>query len=146
MSSSNASALTYNILKCAKKVFAELGGGCDKQLYTEALYTEFSSAGYIHGVERAPQLPVFYKGNKLHHTANADFKIEYKGNTGLVYIVFLQEVTKPYQYTLKKLLTAVNCESAVILNFAKAEPDFSKVHAGVMRDKGKVMRDKVVAT
>ncbi|GHU39736.1 hypothetical protein FACS1894190_05590 [Spirochaetia bacterium] len=128
MSVSKTGRLTHDVYACAGKVFAELGGGRDKQAYMEAVYAELSSSKYINGLERNPQLAVFYKGKQLAHTVSADFKIVYNGNVGLVYVVVLKQVSASFQLGLIKMLSATKCKAAVILNFGKAAPDFSRVY------------------
>jgi GxxExxY protein len=128
MSLTKTGRLTHDVIACAKTVFARYGALREKDVYTEAMFTELSSCPYINGLERNPQLAVFYKGRKLAHTVTADFKIVNNGDTGLVYVVVLKQVSRVFQAELIKLLSATKCKAATILNFGKEAPDFCRVY------------------
>ncbi|GHU39169.1 hypothetical protein FACS1894190_02680 [Spirochaetia bacterium] len=128
MSATKTGRLTHDVFACAQKVFAELGSGGDLQAYKESLYAELSTCPYISGLERNPRLAVFYKGKQLAHTVSADFKIINRNDIGLVYVVLLKQVSPSMQLEFIKLLYATGCKAAVILNFGKAAPDFSRVY------------------
>ncbi len=115
--------ITHHVYTAAQNVFAELGSGCDKIVYMDALATEFAADTCTHA-ERSPAIPVFYKGRILPHTIDADFRVF---NKGIIYVVVANEVNESFKHGLYKLLCATNHKVGIILNFGKAEPDFSRV-------------------
>jgi GxxExxY protein len=116
--------ITHHVYDAAKTVFEELGPGCEKGIYMEALAAEFAANPCIHA-EKSPAIPVFYKGRILPHTIDADFRVF---NKGLVFIAVADEVSEPFRRGLYKLLCATNHKVGVILNFGKDELDFSRLY------------------
>jgi GxxExxY protein len=115
--------ITHHVYAAAQNVFAELGSGCDKKLYIDALQAELAANPCTHA-ERSPSIPVLYKGRILRHCGSADFRVFGKG---LVYIIVASEVSESFKCGLYKLLCATNHKVGIILNFGKEAPDFSRV-------------------
>ena len=67
MSHSKNYSIKRSVFAAANRVWAELSCGHDKPVYMDALEAEFSRVGCLHA-ERAPAIPVYYKGKKLQHT------------------------------------------------------------------------------
>jgi GxxExxY protein len=124
--------ITHHVYTAAQNVFAELGYGCDKTVYMDALATEFAANPCTHA-ERSPAIPVFYKGRILPHTLAADYRVF---NKGLVYVLVANEVSDSFKRGLYKLLRATNHNVGVILNFGKDTPDFSRVLVKEMEKEG----------
>ena len=91
----------------------------------DALETEFSRVGCLH-VERAPTIPVYYKGKKLPHTLTADFRLFGKA---IVYVHVTNKVTKETKTALYKRMLDTTHPVGFILNFGKPEPDFCRLYA-----------------
>jgi GxxExxY protein len=116
--------ITRHVYAAAQNVFAELGSGRDKTVYMDALEAEFIANPCTHA-ERSPAIPVFYKGRTLPHAIAADFRVF---NKGIIYIVVAPKVSESFTHGLYKLLCATNHKVGILLNFGKAEPDFSRVY------------------
>jgi GxxExxY protein len=126
MSNNAVYKLKRGVYTAAKAVFAELGGGLDKAAYVEALHAEFLSDPYSFA-ERAPKLPVIYKGSALEHTVTPDFRVRGKC---LVYVFANPYIGESHRNNIHNLVTATGSAAGVILNFDREK----LVYCGVSRE------------
>ena len=113
-----------SVFEAANKVWAELSCDHDKPVYLDALEAEFSRVACLHA-ERAPAIPVFYKGRKLQHTLTADFRLFGKA---IVYVLVTNRVSRETKTVLYKRMLATAHPVGFILNFGKPEPDFCRLY------------------
>jgi GxxExxY protein len=92
---------TYQIIGAAMEVHKELGRGFLEPVYQEALTLEFSDRGIPFLAQ--PELPIYYKGQKLKTHYHSDF---------VCYEDIIVE--------LKALTGVGDTESAQVLNYLKA--------------------------
>jgi len=97
----NMDQQTYQIIGAAMEVHKELGRGFLEPVYQEALTLEFSDRGIPFLAQ--PELPIYYKGQKLKTHYHSDF---------VCYDDIIVE--------LKALTRVGDTESAQVLNYLKA--------------------------
>ena len=133
MSHSKNYSIKRSVFEAANKVYTELSCERDRPVYLDALEAEFSRVNALHA-ERAPAIPVYYKGRKLPHTLTADFRLFGKA---IVYVTVTNKVTNEAKTALYKRMLATAHPVGFILNFGKSEPDFCRlyVEAGLPGDR-----------
>ncbi len=103
---------TYRILKCAYRVYDELGPGLLESIYEEALARELNDNGFT--VERQKEVPVIYKGEKLANDLRLDLLVD---GRVIIELKSVLEYKKLFDKQLYTYLRLMNCELGYVINF-----------------------------
>ena len=122
MRSDKRDAETYAIIGAAMTVHRGLGAGFLEAVYQEALEVELKSQNIPY--EREKRLPVYYRGNRLNASYQADF-ICY--GSVIVELKALQRLSGTEEAQVLNYLKASGLHRALLINFGTSHLEYKRL-------------------